>query len=148
MVDTHLHPLLKKGTLDEGSCTPFQHQENNNYILSIVLTDNKFINYHHPRWFGGLREHKLLKSMLALIAMSINRKRRAVRKVTYFSSKTAPEPTDKSCNICLDIVHSTDSRGRLPVCSHYYCYTCIFEWSKVGVLYNYTSIIAIMALSS
>ncbi|XP_011403498.1 PREDICTED: postreplication repair E3 ubiquitin-protein ligase RAD18-like [Amphimedon queenslandica] len=33
----------------------------------------------------------------------------------------------KKCVICLDVV---TVRGKIPVCDHQFCYTCIHEWSK------------------
>ncbi|KAL5983623.1 hypothetical protein ACLOJK_017711 [Asimina triloba] len=35
------------------------------------------------------------------------------------------------CGICLSEEHSDIVRGMLDSCSHYFCFTCIMEWSRV-----------------
>ena len=44
---------------------------------------------------------------------------------------THPEKDDETqnCIVCLDKVVC---RGKLGVCQHWFCFSCILEWSKVG----------------
>ena len=52
---------------------------------------------------------------------------------TTIKGLSRPQDEDFTCVICLDIIKT---QGRIPVCEHKYCYTCILEWSKVRT-HNY-----------
>ena len=67
----------------------------------------------------------------------------ATRKSSRIAAKSKPPKLSRTpeyggllgmqCSICLgDIAF----RGRLSVCKHKFCYTCILEWSKVRLKYR------------
>lgn len=47
-------------------------------------------------------------------------------------SKFTPKTEDESqmCVICLDKI---SCRGKLGSCQHWFCFDCIYEWSKVSI---------------
>ena len=42
-----------------------------------------------------------------------------------------PTPEKRSVQNCVICLEEITKRGKLSVCEHMYCYTCILEWSKV-----------------
>ncbi|XVF57558.1 hypothetical protein PTKIN_Ptkin06aG0215300 [Pterospermum kingtungense] len=45
--------------------------------------------------------------------------------------ETKVEPIKPICGICLSEENKRRLRGTLNCCTHYFCFTCIMEWSKV-----------------
>lgn len=56
----------------------------------------------------------------------MSQSKRLLNKRRLFS--TPEKRSVQNCVICLDQI---TKRGKLSVCEHLYCYTCILEWSKV-----------------
>ena len=62
--------------------------------------------------------------------MSRRAKQKGIEKLNYGRNRNdrlAANETPKDCVICLDKV---ETRGMI-ICSHWFCFVCIFEWSKV-----------------
>ena len=48
---------------------------------------------------------------------------------------TPKEPVDESDN-CIICFEEVSCRGKLSVCDHWFCFNCIYEWSKVNSMNN------------
>jgi hypothetical protein len=44
--------------------------------------------------------------------------------------KEPKEASKQICGICFSEEHGATLQGLLNCCSHYFCFTCILEWSK------------------
>lgn len=57
-------------------------------------------------------------------------KQRGIDSFNYYrkhKDKEKMDETIKSCVICLDVV---EEQGALAACDHWFCFICIYEWSK------------------
>jgi hypothetical protein len=45
----------------------------------------------------------------------------------------------QNCGICLEVIKT--EIGEMDGCSHPFCFTCIYEWSKVTNLYGITIVL-------
>ena len=63
--------------------------------------------------------------------MADERGRRSLSRKLKKTKISRPEKDEEpqTCIICLDNI---SCRGKLGVCEHWFCFPCIFEWSKVG----------------
>ena len=88
------------------------------------------------------QDNWLLKPKVTWFWLALNWKFMATRKSSRIAAKAkplvkrtcrTPESAGKriQCCICLGDI---SIRGRLSVCKHKFCYTCILEWSKVQQL--------------
>ncbi|KAK8543030.1 hypothetical protein V6N12_015600 [Hibiscus sabdariffa] len=59
------------------------------------------------------------------------RKKPPGRKGKEKVEETKPEVLKLVCGICLSEEDKRRLRGKLNCCSHYFCFTCIMQWSKV-----------------
>ena len=79
--------------------------------------------------FGGRIESKMAD------AKKRTKLARTSKKTAISRSEMDEEP--QNCIVCFDKVVC---RGKLGVCQHWFCFSCILEWSKVGCLkYNRTA---------
>ena len=87
-----------------------------------------YLRYCWPAAFAGGKHGGKFQNKMA------DARRRSCRSRKSKNAKISRTENDEeaqNCVICLDTV---SCRGKLSVCEHWFCFSCIFEWSKVGSL--------------
>ncbi|GMJ11176.1 hypothetical protein like AT3G05670 [Hibiscus trionum] len=78
----------------------------------------------------SLRSSSSANRILEVEALG-QRKKPPGRKGKEKVEETKAEVIKQVCGICLSQEDKRRLRGKLNCCSHYFCFTCIMEWSKV-----------------
>ncbi|KAE8710538.1 Detected protein of confused Function [Hibiscus syriacus] len=78
----------------------------------------------------SLRSSSSSKTIPEVEALS-QRKKPPGRKGKEKIEQTKAEVIKQVCGVCLSKEDKRRLRGKLNCCSHYFCFTCIMEWSKV-----------------
>ncbi|PSS03054.1 PHD and RING finger domain-containing protein [Actinidia chinensis var. chinensis] len=77
----------------------------------------------------SLRSSSLVKTPQE--GVSCHQRRRPGRKDKQMAQDLKKDAGNQVCGICLSEEGKMTVRGTLNCCSHFFCFACIFEWSKV-----------------
>ena len=110
----------------------------------MIIKENIYLLNQSRASFLRVRHFETRKTLLQwspflatfLLPRMLRSRKPKQREVVVRGTEESKGQSD--CIICLDKV---SCRGKLSVCDHWFCFTCILEWSKVNISDNSISFI-------